>query len=79
MAGPPRKVPLLCDENIEDELSTSLRENRKFKVTQLPKGTPDHHVWQHAWRKQLVLVTADERGRRCDQHCRRIFRSVSCP
>ena len=58
--GRPRKMPVLCDENLEDDFIATMRDNRKFKVTTMPKGVSDSILWQSAQRRGLVLVTADE-------------------
>jgi predicted nuclease of predicted toxin-antitoxin system len=58
--GRPRKVPLLCDESIENELIDDLRSVRDFKVTTLGSGASDRAIWQRARQDGLVIVTADE-------------------
>ena len=57
---PLRKVPLLCDESLEDELVADLRTVRLFKVLTLPTGRGDDFVWAQARQRGLVLLSADE-------------------
>jgi predicted nuclease of predicted toxin-antitoxin system len=57
---PPRKIPLLCDESLEEELVADLRLVRDFKVVTLPAGRGDDFVWAQARQRGLVLLTADE-------------------
>jgi predicted nuclease of predicted toxin-antitoxin system len=58
--GPPRKIPMLCDESLEHELVADLRTIRDFRIVRLPKGSTDRAVWQRARRDRLVILTADE-------------------
>lgn len=59
-SGRPRKIPVLCDENLEQEFISELRADRKFRVTTAPKGTSDRLIWQRACKGHLVIVTGDE-------------------
>jgi predicted nuclease of predicted toxin-antitoxin system len=58
--GRPRKIPLLCDENLEDDFVTALRNYRKFKVQVSEKTIPDSLVWKTAQVNHFVVVTADQ-------------------
>jgi len=51
---------LLCDENLEDDFVTALRNYRKFKVQVSEKTIPDSLVWKTAQVNHFVVVTADQ-------------------
>jgi len=46
--GPPRKVPLLCAENLETDLAADRRIVHDFKSTTLKSGASDTRVCQPA-------------------------------
>jgi predicted nuclease of predicted toxin-antitoxin system len=58
--GRPRKIPLLCDENLEEDFIATVRGYSKFKVTVSLKTISDSLVWQTAQVNHLVVVTADQ-------------------
>ena len=60
LRGPKRKVPIIFDENLKEELVETVRTLKKqFRIIELKKGADDSVIWQEGKRKKAVIVTSD--------------------
>jgi predicted nuclease of predicted toxin-antitoxin system len=60
LRGPRRKVPLLLDANLEEELVDGLNGVRDFRISVAGPREGDEAIWNHARREGRIIVTADE-------------------
>jgi predicted nuclease of predicted toxin-antitoxin system len=57
---PRRKLDVICDENLEEEIKRGIRAMGSFRVVELPAGTSDRQLWHQAQQSRRCLITADQ-------------------
>jgi predicted nuclease of predicted toxin-antitoxin system len=57
---PRRKLDVICDENLEEEVKREIGAMGSFRIDELPAGTPDHRLWDQAQQRRKCLITADQ-------------------